>query len=266
MILLLSLCAYAKNPKASKSTTEAESGNASPTKARERPSILYTHTCGSGVVTYSLTAPSNRKGRFKNFAGLMCDAYDLFLSNRPPIYKNIKMESKKCEDAKKASKKTEDSLAFLKKNMKSEGYNDQPDPIKRDLRFELQRLKEKKQDMARQHKKVCNEYKEFKKTVKVPLREFEKEDKVILDRANRYLQICMNDIPNCKEENFAVWSFMATMIENPKRKVAHDAASEQEATQEQPNPNANPEDKSMERPRMNDGRFKRFMAKLRKAV
>ncbi|KAH9269843.1 hypothetical protein BASA83_007991 [Batrachochytrium salamandrivorans] len=199
MILLLSLCAYAKNPKASKSTTEAESGNASPTKARERPSILYTHTCGSGVVTYSLTAPSNRKGRFKNFAGLMCDAYDLFLSNRPPIYKNIKMESKKCEDAKKASKKTEDSLAFLKKNMKSEGYNDQPDPIKRDLRFELQRLKEKKNK---------------------------------------------------------------TWLDSIKKKVTHDAASEQGATQEQSNPNANPEEK----PRMNDGRFKRFMAKLRKAV
>ncbi|KAH9269080.1 hypothetical protein BASA83_008956 [Batrachochytrium salamandrivorans] len=46
-----------------------------------------------------------------------------------------------------------------------------------------------------------------------------------------------------REENFAVWSFMATMIENPKRKVTHDAASEQGATQEQSNPNANPEEK-----------------------
>ncbi|KAJ1342279.1 hypothetical protein BSLG_003202 [Batrachochytrium salamandrivorans] len=264
MILLLSLCAYAKNPKASKSTTEAESGNASPTKARERPSILYTHTCGSGVVTYSLDAPLGSSSKFKNLVSLMCEAYDLFISNYAPIYKEIRIKTRKCEDAtaNKNSKSIDKAIASLKKDMKSNDYKTREAYIKRDSRFELQRLKEKKKEAAILYEKFCSEYKEFKKTVKVSLKEFKKEGKVILERANRYLQICMNDIPNCKEENFAVWSFMATMIENPKRKVTHDAASEQGATQEQSNPNANPEEK----PRMNDGRFKRFMAKLRKAV
>ncbi|KAJ1342281.1 hypothetical protein BSLG_003204 [Batrachochytrium salamandrivorans] len=264
MILLLSLCAYAKNPKASKSTTEAESGNASPTKAREKPSILYTHTCGSGVATYSLDAPLGSSSKFKNLVSLMCDAYDLFISNYAPIYKEIRIKTRKCEDAtaNKNSKSIDKAIASLKKDMKSNDYKTREAYSKRDSRFELQRLKEKKKEAAINYEKFCSEYKEFKKTVKVSLKEFKKEGKVILERANRYLQACMNDVGNCREERFSMEKLMEEMRANAKKEEGYDAASEQGATQEQSNSNANPEEK----PRINDGRFKRFMAKLHKGV
>ncbi|KAH6567223.1 hypothetical protein BASA62_006243 [Batrachochytrium salamandrivorans] len=220
IILLLSLCAYAKKPKASKSTAEV-AGN---------PNFLYTHTCGSEVATYSLNAPLGSSSKFKNLVSLMCEAYDLFLSNRPPIHKEFRIKARKCEDAtaNKNSKSIDKAIASLKKDMKSNNYKQQPAHSKRDSRLEVQRLNEKKKEAAINYENFCGEYNEFKKTVNVPLKVFKKEAKMVSERTNRYLQACMNGVGNCDEERESMEIWMDEIQADAKKEEEEERKNEEQ--------------------------------------
>ncbi|KAH6582778.1 hypothetical protein BASA60_001757 [Batrachochytrium salamandrivorans] len=217
IILLLSLCAYAKNPKVSTLTTEVESGNASPTKTRVKQNVLYTHACESNYMAYSTIGLPNRRNQFKELADMMCIMYDFALYKYIEIYKEAKLKSKECEDA--TAQKHSDNLYFrlLTNRVESQKYKIQLRSTKKKLKLSLEKAEESYKKAVEKCEELCSDYEEFEDEMEYPLKEFKKEEQVASERTNRFLRVCMNDVGNCEEERESMRAWMDEIRANAKR-------------------------------------------------
>ncbi|KAH6602584.1 hypothetical protein BASA61_000968 [Batrachochytrium salamandrivorans] len=217
IVLLLSLCAYAKKPKASKSATEVESGStssaeitagdASLTETHVDQTVLYTHACESNYMVYSTTGPLGSKGLFEQLADIMCRTYDFALYKHIDIYKEFRKKSKECEDATAKRDNESINLRLLMNQMEPHDDDKQPKSTMRNLKSSLAKAEKNHKKAVEQQKRVCSDYEEFEKEVSSFLKDFEKEAKVVSDKTDRYLQACMNDADSCEEErkSMEIW-------------------------------------------------------------
>ncbi|KAJ1341313.1 hypothetical protein BSLG_004043 [Batrachochytrium salamandrivorans] len=227
IVLLLSLCAYAKKPKASTSATEVESGStssaeitsgdASLTETHVDQTVLYTHACESNYMVYSTTGPPSSKGLFEKLADMMCIMYDFALYKHIEIYKEARMKSKECEDATAKRDSKNMDLRLLMNQMEPHDNDKQPKSTMRNLKSSLAKAEKNHKKAVEQQKRVCGDYEEFEKEVSTFLREFAKEERVVSDKTDRYLQACMNDADSCEEERKSMQTWIDEIRADAKK-------------------------------------------------